>query len=85
MDAIKAVCECKDMAEANAVLAIKRGRFAFIEEWGFFIWIMVVIGVMTTGGLWIGGIIGHHYDDLFHPKYHCNQCDAVVPKEQFRT
>ena len=85
MDAIKAVCTCKDMAEANTVLAVKRGSFAFIDNWNSFTWIMVGIFVLATGTFWLVAIAGWHFNDLFNPKYHCNQCDAVVPPKQFRT
>lgn len=84
MDTIKAVCECKNMDEGNTVLAVKQGRFAFINQWGFFTWLMVCIMVLATGYLWIGAIIGWHFGDIFNPKYHCNQCEVVVPHKQFR-
>jgi len=76
MDIIKAICKCRDMDEGNIVLAIKPGRFAFIEKWGFFTWLNVSILVSATRSVWIAAIIGWHFGDIFNPKYHCNQCDA---------
>ena len=84
MDTIKAVCKCRNMDEANTVLAVKQGRFDFIEKWEGFTWLMVIVLVLATGAFWIGGIIGAHFSDIFNPKYHCNQCDSVVPQKQFR-
>lgn len=82
---IKAVCVCKAMAEANPVLAVKRERFAFIDEWGSGTLLMVVILALATGGAWLSVIAAYHLEEILNPKYHCNQCNAVIPQKQFRT
>ena len=84
MDMIKAICACKNMSEDNFVLAVKRERFAFLDEWGFWIWAMVVILALLTGGFWLLFIVGYHFEDIFRRKYHCNQCDGAIPPKQFR-
>jgi hypothetical protein len=81
---MKAVCACKNMAETATVIAVKRGRFAFIDKWGFFTWIMFAILSLATGGVWILIVVGWHLGKILNPKYHCNQCDSVVPEKQFR-
>jgi len=72
------------MSEQNTVLAVRRGRFGFIEKWGFLTWLIAVVLMIATGGIWLFVIIGWHYDDILLPKYYCNQCDAEVPKRDFR-
>lgn len=84
MDAIRAVCECKNMAESDTVLAVKKGRFSFVDSWGTFTWFMVFIMILITGAIWCVFIVGWHFKEILNPKYHCNSCDAVVPSKQFR-
>lgn len=81
---IKAVCKCKNMSEDDLVVAVRRERFYFIEEWGVLIWIMVALLTFLTGGFWLLFIVGYHYEDIFKPKYYCNQCGAMIPAKQFR-
>ena len=84
MNMVKAVCECKNMSEDDLVVAVQRERFGFIDEWTLWIWIMVAILTLLTGGFWLLFIAGYHFGDILKPKYHCNQCDAVIPSKQFR-
>ena len=84
MDMVKSVCACKNMSEDDLVVAVKRERFAFLDEWGFWIWMMMVIFTLLTGGFWLLFIVGYHFEDIFRPKYHCSQCDEVIPPKQFR-
>ncbi len=84
MNMVKAVCECKNMSEDDLVVAVRRERFYFIEEWGILIWIMVAILTLLTGGFWLLFIAGYHYADLLKPKYYCNLCDVEIPSKQFR-
>lgn len=84
MDMVKAVCNCKNISENDLVVAVKRERFYFLEEWSSLIWIMVVILALLTGGFWLLFIAAYHYKDILEPKYYCNQCDAVIPLKQFR-
>jgi hypothetical protein len=84
MDAIRAVCACRDMSEADLILAVKRGRFQFIEKWGILTWMIVLLLSFATGGIWLGVVLGWHYGDILNPKYHCNHCDATIAPKQFR-
>ncbi len=84
MNMVKAVCECKNMSEDDLVVAVRRERFSFIDDWGVLIWIMVAILTLLTGGFWLLFIAGYHFGDILKPKYHCNLCDAVIPSKQFR-
>ncbi len=84
MNMVKAVCECKNMSEDDLVIAVQRERFAFIDGWSGWIWVAVVVLALLTGGFWLLGIIGFHFDDIFRPKFHCNQCDTIIVSRQFR-
>ena len=84
-DLVKAVCTCKGLSEADTVVAIKRSRFAFIDEWGFFTWFAVIILAIITSGVWVFFILGWHYKHLIDPKYYCNQCQTEIPVNQFRS
>ena len=84
MNMVKAVCECKNMSEDDLVVAVQRERFGFISEWTLWIWIVVTILSLLTGGFWLLFIVGYHYADILKPKYHCNQCNAEIPSKQFR-
>jgi hypothetical protein len=84
MDMVKAICECKDMSESDLVVAVKRERFHFVEEWGILTWIMVVILTLLTGGFWLLFIAGYHFEDILNPKYYCSQCGAIIGPQQFR-
>ena len=81
---VKAVCECKNMSEDDLIIAVQRERFAFIDEWTLWIWLAVAVLTLLTGGFWLVFIGGWHFDDIFRPKYYCNQCDAVISPKQFR-
>ena len=84
MNMVKAVCECKNMSEDDLVIAVQRERFAFIDEWTLWIWLAVAVLTLLTGGFWLVFIVGYHFDDIFRPKYYCNQCDTVISPKQFR-
>ena len=84
MNIIKAVCECKNMSEDNPVVAVQSERFSFIDKWGLLLWILVFILTLLTGGFWLLFIVGYHFDDIFRPKFYCNQCNAVIYPNQFR-
>ena len=84
MNMVKAVCECKNMSEDDLVIAVQRERFAFIDNWTLWIWFAVVVLTLLTGGFWLVFIVGYHFDDIFRPKYYCNQCDAIISPKQFR-
>src|SRR5690554_4394135 len=85
MQIISAVCQCRDFSEDNKVVAIKQNRFAFVEEWGVFIWIAALLMVFITGGFWIFLILGWHLGDVLNPIYTCNQCNAEIQPKQFRS
>ena len=72
------------MSEDDLVIAVQRERFAFIDEWTMWIWVAVLVLTLLTGGFWLVFIVGYHFDDIFRPKYYCNQCDTVVAPKQFR-
>ena len=80
-----AVCDCKDLSETDLVLAIKRERFAWVEEWGCLIWLMVIVAVLLTGGVWVACIIGWHGFDILNPEYVCQHCDRKIKNEQLRS
>jgi len=81
---VKALCKCKNMSEDDLIVAVRRERFYFIEDWGILIWIMVVILTLFTGGFWLLFVAGYHYKDILKPEYYCNQCGAKIPSKQFR-
>ena len=84
MNMVKAVCTCKNMFEKDLVVAVRNERFTFLDKWRFWTWIMVVVLTFLTGGFWLLFIVGYHFEDIFKPKYHCNQCDVVILPKQFR-
>ncbi len=84
MNMVKAVCECKDFSEDDLVVAIQRRRFAFLDTWGFWIWLGVFILILMTGGFWIVVVLVYHFDEIIRPKYYCSQCDEIVLPKQFR-
>ena len=84
MNVVKAVCKCNSMSETDLVVAVKSERFGFIDQWGFWVWAGVLILTLLTSGLWLCGIVGYHFNDLFRPKYYCNQCNDIIYPKQFR-
>ncbi len=84
MNIIKAVCECKNMYEDDLIVAVQQDRFKFLDEWSIMIWIGVVIMTLLTGGFWLIGIVGYHFNDIFRPQYYCSQCERLVVASQFR-
>ena len=84
MNTIKAVCECKNMSEDDLIVAVQHDRFYFLDEWSTLTWILVVILTLMTGGFWLLGIAGYHFNDIVRPKYYCSQCDRLVLPRQFR-
>ena len=84
MNMVKAVCECQNMSEDNLIVAVQQERFNFINQWGFWIWLVVIVFTILTGGFWLLFIAGYHFDDIVRPEYYCNQCDALIYTKQFR-
>ncbi|PFG11432.1 MULTISPECIES: STM3941 family protein [unclassified Marinobacter] len=84
MEIITAVCGCKELTEQNLVIAVKRERLGFLEEWGSFTWLGVIASLIVTGGTWIFFILGFHAGDILNPKYMCNQCRTTILPVQFR-
>ena len=85
MDTHNAICECKGMSEHDTVIALRRGRFHFIEDWGLLTWIGVTVMFIATGSLWLGAILGWHISDILNPKFFCNQCNSEINRKQFRS
>ena len=48
MNMVKAVCACKNISENDLVVAVRRERFSFLDEWGFWIWVIVFILTLLT-------------------------------------
>jgi hypothetical protein len=84
MSMVKAVCKCKDMSEDDLAVAIKEERFAFIQKWGFWTWVFVIMLTLLTGGIWLLFIAIYYFKDILNPKYICNQCSRSVSPNQFR-
>ena len=84
MNMVKAVCTCKNMSEDDLVVAVKAERFAFVDRWKSWTWVLVIVFTFLTGGFWLLFIVGCHFEDVFRPKYHCSQCDVVILPKQFR-
>jgi|TARA_B100001971_G_C17713877_1_gene297819 uncharacterized membrane protein len=60
-------------------------RFAWVEEWGCLIWLMVIVAVLLTAGAWAACIIGWHFGDILNPKYVCQHCGRKIKNEQLRS
>ena len=84
MDAIRAVCKCKDYSENELVLAVKRTSFQFITEWGFFTILFVITLTILTGGLWLAVILGWKLDEIIGNNYSCQFCNTKIDKKNFR-
>ena len=84
MNMVKAVCECQKNSEEDLVVAVRRERFAFLEDWNTWIWILVILLTFLTGGMWLIGIAGFHFSDIMKPEYYCNQCGSIIYPKQFR-
>ena len=72
------------MLEDDQVVAVQRDRFKFLDDWSVLIWIGVIIMALITGGFWLVGILGYHFNDIFRPQYYCSQCEQLVLPKQFR-
>lgn len=82
MDAVKAICRCKKLSEAEPVLAIKEKP---LESWGFFTWIITIVLVVATAGGWLPIVIGWVLGGYFlAPTYRCQYCKSNIEKKQFR-
>jgi len=82
MDAVKAICKCKQLSETEPVLAIKEKP---LESWGFFTWIITIILVVVTAGGWLPFVIGWVLGSYFlAPTYRCQYCKSNIDKDQFR-
>ena len=84
MDTAKAVCECTGMNADRLVVAVKQSRLGFIDGWGVFTWLMVIILAIMTSGLWVVAILIWHSGQILNPKYYCSQCGRLVKPQQFR-
>ena len=84
MSTQNAVCDCKDRSEKDLVLAIRQGRFAWLEGWGCLTCFLVFIMIVLTAGIWVFFILGWHIRDIVNPKYACQFCSRQMKNEQLR-
>jgi hypothetical protein len=84
MSAMKAVCQCQGMKEDSPVIALRAGRFSWIEKWGCLTTILCVILGFATGGGWFLLVLGWHIGDIFSPDLICNKCGTAVENSQLR-
>ncbi|RLA66636.1 MAG: hypothetical protein DRQ78_03895 [Epsilonproteobacteria bacterium] len=84
MNMIQAICECKNMSEADFVIAVKDEPFSFIDKWGFWTWFVVFVLTLITSGIWLAVIFGAHLIEILNPKYRCSQCNRDISPQQFR-
>lgn len=84
MEVISAVCVCEHVSEERQVLAVRRGRFQFTDNWGVITWVLVILLSLSTTGVWVALIILYKWREIFNPKYYCNHCGVVISKKQFR-
>ena len=85
METIKAVCECKNLSEDHLVISVKKERFDFIDGWGIFKWLLVLLLSILTAGVWILVILVWKSGEIVNPKYYCSQCKNRIPENQFRS
>gem|GEM_PF-2078829 len=83
MSNVKAICRCKDYSKKDPVIAIRSTSFGFIERWGFFTWLIVIVLTLMTGGAWLIIIIGYHIPDILNPKFYCSNCGSTIKENNF--
>ena len=83
MDAIKAVCECRQRNESDLVLAIRKKP---TEGWSAFKWLGVGFLLLATGGASLPFIVGWVAGGYWwYPTYNCQYCGSDIAKKDYRT
>jgi len=80
----KAICSCTGFSEENLVLAIKKGRFGWFNDWGWGVCLCNFFMLLLSGGTWVAILFGWYASYIIDPPFACHLCGSEIKKSQLR-